>query len=58
MGRPLKIGTYALADWQMWWPHWYRIWPSWVYDRDDDYDLEYIWFFFGPYQSRWVKVSW
>lgn len=42
-------------QWQMYWPGWYRLWPSYNKTYDKDFDLHVNWFCFGSFQIRWYS---
>lgn len=46
-----------LIDYQFVWKDWWKLWPSWHLDKEDEigpgYSVAYWYFFFGPLQTRW-----
>jgi hypothetical protein len=43
-----------IIEWQMYWPHWYKL-PSYVCYQEEEFGIWYWFFFFGPLQIRGVK---
>ena len=42
-------------EWQLYWPHWWKLWPRFNTEVMSDLESTYTitWFFFGPLQCYW-----
>lgn len=42
-------------EYNIYWPHWWKLWPSWATNDEEAPDIIIKYFYFGPFQFRWYS---